>query len=98
MGEKSRKQWAYSLYMNNASIKQKALDTLLARRKAMQEAYTRALEEPASYSINGSVSATNRSLEDIRQELAFIEREIAALCGVRQSGLRRQLPNYGGGC
>ncbi len=71
-----------------------ALQRLLARRRSLQAAYDALIAEPQSYSIQGSVSATNQKMSDIRSELAAIDSQIAALMG--SAGIRRSLPDYSG--
>ena len=54
---------------------------LLARRKALKERYDALLKEPQSYSISGSVSATNQTLAELRVEIAAIEQQLAQAVG-----------------
>ena len=69
-----------------------ALKALIARRNKLQAAYDRLIDEPESYSISGSVSATNRKLETLRKEIEVIDRQIAAAAG--GNGIQRAYPNY----
>ena len=69
-----------------------ALKALMVRRKKLQDAYDALITEPESYSISGSVSATNRKLETLRKEIEVIDRQIAAAAG--SDGIERSYPNY----
>lgn len=69
-----------------------ALQKLIERRKKLQQAYDDLIAAPASYNIQGSVSAQNQKLSDIRKELDVIDRQIAQLCG--GDGITRSYPNY----
>lgn len=78
-----------------AQIKKDAIRRLSTRREALQAAYDAAMAEPASYTINGSVSATNQKLADMRAELDAIDNQLAALIGgAGPGGLRRTYPTY----
>lgn len=68
------------------------LTDLYARRKKLQDAYDALITEPESYSIQGSVSATNRKLETLRKEIEAINRQIAMASG--GDGIQRSYPNY----
>lgn len=68
------------------------LRALMARRQKLQDAYDAMITEPESFSINGSVSATNRKLETLRKEIEVIDRQIAAAAG--SDGIERSYPNY----
>lgn len=67
---------------------------LLRRRMVASQAYDRLLAEPASYSIQGSVSVTSQKLAELRREIEEIDRTIAAVCGKDSGGIRRSYPNY----
>lgn len=68
------------------------LTDLYARRKKLQDEYDRLILEPESYTIQGSVSATNRKLETLRKEIVAINRQIAMASG--GDGIQRSYPNY----
>ena len=70
----------------------KAIQALLIRKKKLQDAYDNLITEPESYSIQGSVSATNRKLETLRKEIEAIDRQIAMARG--GDGIQRSYPNY----
>lgn len=72
----------------------KAIQALLIRKKKLQDAYDNLITEPESYSIQGSVSATNRKLESLRKEIEAIDRQIAVAMG--GDGIQRSYPNYSG--
>ena len=72
------------------------LQNLLARRAKLQQAYDDLISQPESYSISGSVSATNRKLAELRAELASIDEAIAAASG--GDVLHRRFPNYSDNC
>ena len=69
-----------------------ALQKLIERRQKLQQAYDDLIMAPASYSIQGSVSAQEQKLADIRKELDAIDRQIAAHLG--SNGIKRSYPNY----
>lgn len=76
-------------------IRKKAIDHLLQRRKALQEQYDSMIAEPASYGITGSVSATNRGLKELRDEIATIDDKIANLIERGTvAGLHVKYPDY----
>ena len=75
-------------------IKAAAIRRLSARREKLQAAYDAAMAQPASYSISGSVSATNRKLETLRKEIDAIDAKIAMASG--GDGIQRSYPNYSG--
>ncbi len=78
-----------------SQAKKEAIRRLSARRETLQAAYDAAMTEPASYSINGSVSATNQKLAEMRAELDAIDNQLAALIGgAGPGGLRRTYPTY----
>jgi cell division protein FtsB len=69
-----------------------ALQKLIERRKKLQQAYDDLIAAPASYNIQGSVSAQNQKLSDLQAEIDKIDRQIAQLCG--GDGITRSYPNY----
>lgn len=76
-------------------LRKKAIDRLLQRRQAIQEEYDHLLAEPASYGITGSVSATNRSLKELREELVAIDEKLNALvAGGGIPGMSVKWPDY----
>ena len=77
------------------NIKKQILNGLMRRRAALQEQYDQLIAEPASYGITGSVNATNRGLEEIRQEIAAIDAKIAnLLTRTTVAGMTVKWPNY----
>lgn len=77
-------------------LRKKAIDRLLQRRQAIQEEYDRMVAEPASYGITGSVSATNRNLKDLREELVAIDEKLNSLVagGGAIPGMSVKWPDY----
>lgn len=76
-------------------IRKKAIDRLMKRRQKVQEEYDRLLSEPASYGITGSVSATNRGLKELRDEIVAIDDKIHALLSRNSvAGLNVKYPDY----
>ncbi len=73
--------------MSNSTIK-----TLLKRRAMLQAEYDRLISQPESYSITGSVSATNRKLDDLQKQIDNINQQITAAAG--GDGIQRSYPNY----
>lgn len=73
--------------MSNSTIK-----TLLKRRAMLQAEYDRLINQPESYSITGSVSATNRKLDDLQKQIDNINQQITAAAG--GDGIQRSYPNY----
>ncbi len=73
--------------MSNFRIK-----ALLKRRAMLQAEYDRQISQPESYSITGSVSATNRKLDDLQKQIDKIDSQIAAEAG--GDGIQRSYPNY----
>ena len=69
-----------------------ALRALMVRRKKLQNAYDALITEPESYSITGSVSATNRKLDDLQKQIDNINQQITAAAG--GDGIQRSYPNY----
>lgn len=68
---------------------------LIQRRKTLAAAYAQICADPASYSISGSVSATNQKMADLRAELAALDREIASiLSGASAAGMTLAYPDY----
>lgn len=77
------------------STKKKAIENLIKRRAKIQEEYDALLSEPASYGITGSVSATNRSLKDLRDELTAIDVKISSLIKSEPvAGMCVKYPDY----
>lgn len=76
-------------------IRKKAINRLMERKKALQEEYDHLIAEPASYGITGSVSATNRGLKEIRDEIAVIDDKIASLLERGNvAGMHVKYPDY----
>lgn len=76
-------------------IRIKAINHLMERRKALQEQYDALIAEPASYGITGSVSATNRGLNELRSELVAIDAKINALLSKTSvAGMCVKYPDY----
>lgn len=76
-------------------LRKSAIEKLLRRKAKLQEAYDQLILEPASYGITGSVSATNRSLTDIRTELVAIDKKISALITNNSvAGMSISYPDY----
>lgn len=76
-------------------IRKKAINRLMERRQALQEEYDHLLAEPASYGITGSVTATNRSLKEIREEISVIDDKIASLLERGNvAGMHVKYPDY----
>lgn len=80
---------------NTTTEKPSYIEILKQRREALQAQYDAILREPSSYSVSGSVSATNRSLKELREEIAAVDRQIAAYFGVvGPGGMSRRYPRY----
>ena len=78
-----------------AQTRQQYIKELRERRAALLAQYDAITKEPASYSVSGSVSATNRSLEDLRKEIAAIEGQLASALGMAEpGGIVRRWPDY----
>lgn len=76
-------------------LRKKAIDRLLKRRQAIQDEYDHLVAEPASYGITGSVSATNRSLKELRDELVAIDEKLNSLIsGGGIPGMSVKWPDY----
>lgn len=77
-------------------LRKKAITNLIARRNRLSNQYDQILAEPESYGITGSVSATNRKLEDLRKEIASIDDKITTLCGGSGGlpGISIRIPDY----
>ena len=74
---------------------QKAIDKLMARRKALQDEYDRVVSEPAAYGITGSVNATNRSPKELRDEIVAIDDKIDGLLNRNSvAGMNIRYPDY----
>ena len=78
----------------NKEVLQRALDKLLERRAKLQAAYDALISEPESYGITGSVTAKNRSMVEIRTEIAAIDNRIAALVSSSAGGMTLKVPDY----
>jgi hypothetical protein len=76
------------------SIQDKALQNLLKKRARLQKTIDDATNDPASYSIQGSVAATARTLQELEEELARIDRQIQSLLVPNSGGIRRVLPRW----
>lgn len=57
----------------------KSIKRMLERRARLQKAYDDLVCEPASYGITGSVSATNRRLDELRTEISVLDEQIKAM-------------------
>lgn len=80
---------------NKDDIRTATVKRLAKRRETLQKAYDDAMAQPASYTINGSVSATAQKLSDLRAELDAIDAQLSALLGASgPGGLRRTYPTY----
>lgn len=77
-------------------VRKKAINALMARRNALSRQYDEILSQPESYSIVGSVSATNHKLEEIRKEISALDDKIETLCGARGGlgGVSIRIPDY----
>ena len=71
------------------------LEELKKRRAELLARYDALIKEPASYSVSGSVSATNQKLEELRKEIAAVEAQIASAMGLAlPGGIVRRWPDY----
>jgi len=76
-------------------LTKKALNRLMQRKQALQEQYDNLIAEPASYGITGSVSATNRTLKEIRDEIVAIDDKITSLLSSNSvAGMSVKWPDY----
>ena len=74
-----------------------AIAALMEQRSIAQAAYKKLLSEPEAYSIQGSVSATNRKLADLQAQVAEIDSKIRSLLSLGKGGaaiINRMYPNY----
>lgn len=78
-----------------AETMQDYIAELRARRAALLAQYDAILKEPQSYSVSGSVSATNIKLKELREEIAAVEAQLAsALRLAEPGGIVRRWPDY----
>lgn len=75
-------------------LKKRSIYKLLERKKMLQDAYDSLIAEPASVSIIGSVSYTNRSMSDLQKEITAVSMQIAALINGDGTGISRAYPHY----
>ena len=76
-------------------LRKRAIQRLLKRREALQAQYDELVAEPASYGITGSVNATNRSLKELREEIAVIDDRLTGLIeATKVAGMSVRWPNY----
>ena len=77
-------------------LRAEALKKLLDERKAYHDAMTAlASRQEASYSIQGSVNVTFRSISEVRAAIQDVNARIAALLRpATADGIRRIYPNY----
>lgn len=57
----------------------KSIKRMLERRARLKRAYDDLICEPASYGITGSVSATNRRLDELRTEISVLDEQIKSM-------------------
>ena len=69
-----------------------AIRVLIQRRAKLQAEYDQLIGQPESYNINGSVSATNRKLDDLQTQIDNINQQLNQL--MTGSGIKRSYPNY----
>jgi hypothetical protein len=79
---------------NTSGLSKRALANLIRRRHEIKGAIEAASTDPASYSIQGSVAATARTLQELEEELARIDRQIQSLLVPNSGGIRRVLPRW----
>jgi len=79
---------------NIDNLRRKAIANLLARRKTLQAQADELAAMPASYGITGSVSVTNRSIEDIEKQITAIDLQIKSLLTGEPAGINLSYPNY----
>lgn len=72
----------------------KILNALYAKRDALQKQYDAAIAEPASVSISGSVSYTNRALDEIKNEIASLDKSISDMLTGNGGGVALQYPQW----
>lgn len=65
---------------------------LLQRWAKLQAEYDQLIGQPESYNINGSVSATNRKLDDLQKQIDIINQQLNQL--TTGSGIKRTYPTY----
>ena len=75
-------------------IRRKAIEKLLARRKALQAQADELAAMPASYGITGSVSVTNHSIDDLKKQITAIDLQIKELLVGEPAGISLSYPNY----
>ena len=75
---------------------EKAVKKLMARRARLQKAYDDLVCEPASYGITGSVNATNRRLDELRNEISVLDEQIKAMIARIGGlpGMEIRVPSY----
>lgn len=80
------------------TMRDRAIQRLRERKAKLQAAFDDLASQPASYSISGSVTATNQKLADLRNEIAVINRAIESLIlDSASDGIKRTFPNYNQG-
>ena len=79
---------------NISSMKRRAIEKLLERRKALREQCDSLAASPASYGITGSVNVSNRTLAELKAELAQVDSQIARLLGGNPNGMNVSYPDY----
>lgn len=79
---------------NISPMRRRAIEKLLERRKALRDQCDALASAPASYGITGSVNVTNRTLAELKAELAQVDAQIARLLGGNPNGLNLSYPDY----
>lgn len=77
---------------NTSGLSKRALASLIKRRHELKGAIDAASTDPASYSIQGSVAASARSLRELEEELVRVDSQIQSLLVPNSGGIRRALP------
>jgi len=74
----------------------KSIKKMLERRARLKQAYDDLICEPAAYGITGSVSATNRRLDELRNEISVLDEQIKAMLARNGglAGLEICVPSY----
>ncbi|MBO4513513.1 MAG: hypothetical protein J5746_12185 [Victivallales bacterium] len=75
-------------------LRRRAIDRLLKKRQALNQAADELATMPASYGITGSVSVTNQKIADLKAEVSEIDLQIKRLLVGSPPGFSLSYPDY----